>query len=132
MISLTVRTAEQKCFTTAAFLFHDVFVFMWSNRRGAIFGACCSGCFYHTHPSGLVFKPWPSGSKMMRTVFQSPSPLKAWQSSIWTQKTVSIFHHVPPYSNHVKLKLDFFFRRLKPYICFVPSFSNNLYPEKNI
>lgn len=54
------------------FLFY--FVSMWSGRRGAIFGACCGGCFYLAHPLGLVFKPWPSGSGMMRTLFQSPPP----------------------------------------------------------
>lgn len=38
------------------------------------FEACFGGCFYLTHPPGLVFKPWPGGSGMMRTLFQSPPP----------------------------------------------------------
>lgn len=61
-----------------------------SDRQGAIFGACCGGCFYLAHPSRLVFKAWPSGLGMIRTLFQSPAPLKTRQSSAWTQKIVSI------------------------------------------
>lgn len=66
------------------------FVSIWSDRRVPIFGACCAGCFPLAHPSGLVFKPWPSGSGMMRTLFQSPPSLKVQQSTAWPQQMVSI------------------------------------------
>lgn len=80
---------------------------MWSDRRVAIFGACCGGCFYLAHPSGLVFKPWPTGSGMMRTLFQSPPPpLKALQSSAWTQKIVSISNEGPLHCHHFELKFQ--------------------------
>lgn len=56
---------NQKC------LFFFFFASVGSDRGSSIFRACCVGCFHLTHPSGLVFKPWPSGSGMMRTLFQS-------------------------------------------------------------
>lgn len=113
------------------FFFFFFFASMRSDRRGAIFGACCAGCFYLAHPSGLVFKPWPSGSGMMRTLFQSP-PLKARQSSAWTQKMVSINDdcpHPPPSPPQIKVR---FFRPLKPHISLMPKSGCNLYLEISV
>lgn len=106
-----LRRAKGCCMTAAAalFPFMSVFVSMQSERRGAIFGACCGGCFYLSHPLGLVFKPWPSGSGLMRTLFQSPSPLKAWQSSACVYTENAVHQQCPPpgHTRRFKLKFDF-------------------------
>lgn len=83
LVDETVMSAPPlwRWLTGAAAIFSSIYIWsMWSDRRGAIFGACCGGCFYLTHPPGLVFKPWPSGSGVMRKLFQSGPPLKARQS----------------------------------------------------
>lgn len=66
----------------------------------AIFEACCGGCFHLAHPSGLVFKPWPGGSGMMRTLFQSLPLLPALQScGADTQRMMSVSNDPSPQVN---------------------------------
>lgn len=108
------------------FPFRECF-FVRSQRRGAIFGACCAGCFWLAHPFGLVFKPWPSGSGMMRTLFQSPSPLKARQSSAGLD-TGSAVHQQCRFPPAAQIKVWFFIPP-KPRAALPPRLGTNLYLE---